>query len=112
MSNPITDSIPVAVDVSGPGDHVIRAGEPGKWMRIFRIVLTLTRPDPEVYGDVVFKSGSTVLGGPLQLKDGAVITLEFNQRRWLMTDDGEDLVLNLGGAGRCSGALTLMVEDA
>lgn len=108
--NPVSDSIAVAVDVSGTGDKVIRAGEVGKVMRVFRIVLTLTRPNPDTYADVVFKSGSTQLGGPYQLKDGAIFCLELNQRRWLMTNTGEDLVINLGGAGRCSGTLTVLVE--
>ena len=110
MTNPVTESIAVAVDVSGPGDHVIHPGQPGKWIRVFRMVLTLTRPD-DSYGDVVFKSGTTQFGGPLQLKDGAAITLELNQRRWIMTDPGDDLVVNIGGEGRLSGTLTLTEED-
>lgn len=109
--NPVTDSIAQAVDVSGTGDKVIRAGTAGKVMRVFRIVLTLTRPDQNYY-DLQFKSGSTSFGGPLQLKDGACITLELNQRRWIMTNTGEDLVVNLGGPGRLSGTLTLLEEDA
>lgn len=110
--NPVTDSVAVSVDVSGTGDKVIITGTPGKIIRIFRVLLTLTRPDPNSYGDVSFKSGETQLGGPYQLKDGAVITLELNQRRWLMTAPGEDLIINLGGAGRCSGTLTVLIEDA
>ena len=108
--NPALDSEPLAVDVSGTGDHVIMAGQPGKIIRVFRMVLTLTRPTDD-YADVVFKSGTTELGGPLQLKDGAVITLELNVRRWIVTAPGEDLVINLGGDGRCSGALTVLVGD-
>lgn len=108
--NPITDSIGVPVDVSGTGDLLIYAGQPGKIMRIFRVVLTLTRPDKDAYGDVVFKSGITPIPGTLQLKDGAIITLELNQRRWLMTGVGDDLNINLGIDGRLTGALTLLVE--
>lgn len=111
MSNPITDSIAVAVDVSGTGDKVIVAGQPGKWARVFRMVLTLTRPT-DVYQDVVFKSGSTQLGGPYQFTNGAVITLTNDQRRWLMTQPGEDLIVNLGGPGRLSGTMTVLVENA
>lgn len=110
MSNPVIDSIGVAVDVSGAGDHVLMAGTPSKFIRVFRLVLTLTRPDENAYGDVQFKSGSTPLLGPLQLKGGATITLELNQRRWLMTEVGQDLVVNLGGAGRLTGGLTVLVE--
>jgi len=111
MSNPITDSNAVAVDVSGTGDHVILAGQPGKWARVFRMVLTLTRPT-DVYQDVVFKSGDTQLGGPYQFTNGAVITLTNDQRRWLMTQPGEDLKVNLGGPGRLSGTMTVLVDDA
>lgn len=111
MVNPYTDSFAVPVDVSGTGDKVIYAGQPGKWYRVWRLVLTLTRPS-DAYGDVQFKSGTTNIGGPLQLTNGATITLTNDQRRWLMTSAGEDLVVNLGGSGRLSGTLTVTVEDA
>lgn len=109
--NPVTDSIGVPVDVSGPGDHVIYECPPNAWLRVFRVLLTVTRPT-DAYGDVVFKSGTTPLNGPLQLRDGGVITLELNQRRWLETAMGQDLVVNIGGDGRISGSLTLLVSPA
>lgn len=108
--NPVTDSVGVAVEVSGAGDHVLVAGHPGKVIKVFRIVLTLTTPDDNPI-DLQFKSGTTDLNGPIQLYSGGAITLELNQRRWLMTWPGEDLIVNLSGAGRLTGGLTVVIED-
>lgn len=108
--NPFTQSVAVAVDVSGTGDLVVIPAQAGKWFRVWRIVLTLTRPT-DTYGDVQFKSGTTPIGGPLQLTNGATMVLTNDQRRWLMTGANQPLMVNLGGAGRLSGTLTVTFED-
>ncbi len=76
-TNPVTDSVGVPVDISGSGDHVLAEGIVGKVIRVFRIVLTFSRSEElaDEFCDIVFKSGSTPLPGPIQLMRGGAMTL-------------------------------------
>lgn len=91
----------IIIDVDGDaGDHVLIEGEPGKIIRVWQGALTF---DSEV--DVVFKSGSTPLTGPMKFYPGGAFTFGMTRRRWLMSAEGESIVMNLSAACKVGGAV-------
>lgn len=102
--------VPISVNVSGAGDHILHEALPGQIVKVFRIVLTC---ETEIEGgvDVQFKSGSDMLPGPLHVYDGGTIVLGMERRRWVATEIGENLVLNLSGDATIKGALTIQVIE-
>lgn len=102
----MADVISVPIDVSGPGDVVLIAGVPGKRIRVFQAALTFDGPEVTA----IFKSDDTALTGRMVFYPGGAITLGMTRRRWLMTGEGEDLIVNLSEAVQVGGAIGAMIE--
>lgn len=99
--------IGVNVDVEGSGDIVLVSGQPGKIIKIFRILLTVKGGSPTV----TFKSGTSPLAGTFHMHDGGNISLGMERRRWAECAAGEDLIINLSESAKIGGALTVWIGD-
>lgn len=96
----------IIVDVDGgPGDHVLIEGQTGMVIRVWQGAMTF---DSEV--EVVFKSGSTPLTGPMKFYPGGAFTFGMTRRRWLMSGEGEDIVMNLSAPCKVGGAVGVSIS--
>lgn len=90
----------VTIDKVGSGDHVLVAGVPGE--KIYIRIAALVLKDDCV---VTFKTGASPLTGPMHMGAGGSFTLAWNQRQWVSTEPGDDLVVHLSENTQIGGAL-------
>jgi hypothetical protein len=90
-------SIEAAIDVSALGDNVVIAGVAGKRTRVHGIDVTLAG-----VSTFQLKSGATLLTGVMSLDSYAK---PRSDDAHFAGAAGEDLIITLGAAVRCAGAL-------
>lgn len=107
------DLFAIEVDVSipsGGGSATIWTPADGvSSIKAFRILLTVSLPDPEGREDIRFYSADTALPGVWFLWDRQAFSLGMEQRRWLETSPGEPLRIWASGAAEIKGVLTVEV---
>lgn len=91
------------------GDQVILPGVVGKRIRVLAYILAISNNN-----HVQWKSGSTAISGEMHMTGGSSMAIHMGDQ-WpggglpvLMTEPGEALVLNVGGAVTVGGHLTYM----
>jgi hypothetical protein len=84
---------------------------PNQWIKVFRVLLTVTLPDNVPFTTLLFYSNTNRLAGGIQLLHGGAIVLGLEQRRWYMARRGQALNLRMSTPGRVVGGLTVEVSD-
>lgn len=97
------------IDATSAGDNVILAGVVGKRIRVLAYILAISNNSY-----IRWKSGTTPISGEMHMSGGSNMAIHMGDQ-WpggglpvLVTEPGEALVLNVGGAVTVGGHMTYM----
>lgn len=95
------------IDLTTAGDQTIVAGIPGKKIRVLAYIVNISNNSY-----IQWKSGSTAISGQMHMTGGSSIAIHLGDQ-WpagglpvLLTEPGESLILNVGGAVTVGGHIT------
>lgn len=98
-----------AISTTAAGDTVILTGTPGKRIRVLAYIVAISNNN-----HIQWKSGATAISGEMHMSGGSSMAIHMGDN-WpggglpvLITEPGESLVLNVGGAVTVGGHLTYM----
>lgn len=96
----------LSIDLTGSGDHVLRAGASRTWITLNRVLLTCSSPDNTVLS-LSWKSDSDIKLGPFYMQNGGTLTLPAEANPLMRCPFGESLVLCIDGTGTIGGSILI-----
>lgn len=97
----------VVINFNGTGDNiVVSAGGGRRRVQLYQVFFVV-----DAATTIKWRSGSTDITGPVPLVQYGSFVLDNNREPWLITNEGEDLVINQTGTAGVGGALGYWILD-